>query len=332
MVNRIARILLLSDSHCMVVPPWKQKGQTDKGFAGRIIEFPIAIWKIFNFHFFVKAIKRVGKMGRFDKIIYCGDLAECVYNERGMKTERDIKEMERFKAHIELGIDVERENIHYLPGDHELGYILPLSSDPGGGVSWKSINNFKSVFGPLFSGFSIRDFHFFLLSSSILMQKSKDFKFQKLKKEQLRMFDGLLAGIPEGRNVFIFSHDPDGLQEIQGHFDTPFFGSYYLRNKNFHAFCGHMYAESSLAQYEKLGKIANAKTLRENFFHWLPSRFEKGRKVMEWAKANLFRMEIFRKYDLQIVPSTAGMMGKGGGFLILNLFDDGTYFVEKYKI
>lgn len=332
MVDLIARILLISDSHCMVVPPWKQKGQTEKGIAGWIVEFFIAIWKLFNFHFFIKAVEKIGKMGSFDRVIYCGDLAECVYNERGMITRKDLKEMERFKAFVELGINVKKENIHYLPGDHELGYILPLSCDPEGGISRKSICNFQSVFGPLFSAFSIGEFHFILLSSSLLIQKSKDAELLSLKEDQFKMFDGILEKILEGKDVFLFLHDPDGLQAIKSHFDTPYLGSYYLRNKNFHTFCGHMHAESSLKSYENLGRIANARTVKEKFSHWLFSLFKKGRKVMEWAKGNIRRMEIFRKYDLQIIPSTAGMMGKGGGFLILDLYDDGTYSIEKHKI
>lgn len=206
MANIIARILLLSDSHCMVVPPWKQKGQTEKGIAGWIIEFFIAIWKLFNFRFFVKAVEKIGKMGSFDRVIYCGDLAECVYNERGMITDKDIKEMERFKAFIELGISVKREDIYYLPGDHELGYILPLSCDPQGGISRKSICNFQSVFGLLFSAFSIGEFHFLLLSSSLLIQKSKDAEFLSLKGDQFKMFDSILEKIPEGkRRFFVFA-------------------------------------------------------------------------------------------------------------------------------
>lgn len=334
MKELLARILLMSDSHCMVVPPWKQKGQTEKGLAGWIVEFFISIWKLFNLHFFVKAIEKIGKMGKFDKVIYCGDLAECVYNERGMITGKDLKEMERFKAFIELGIDVKKENIHYLPGDHELGYILPLSCDPEGGISWKSIDNFQSVFGPLFSGFAIEKFSFILLCPSLFIQPidhlsddEKKYIF-KLRDDQYNFVWNYFADRKKEGIVFLFMHDPDALEQ----FDAQALNYNVLRGRKYKAFSGHMHAEESLASYKRLGRIANAQTWLEKFCRWFFNRNKKGRKVMRWAKGNLCRMEIFRKYELQVVPSTAGMMGKGGGFLILNLFDDGSYEIEKHKI
>lgn len=332
MANLIARILLISDFHWMIVPPWKQKGQTEEGFLGKIIEFFISVWKLFNNNAARKALEKISKMGPFTKVILLGDLAECEWNERGIILPNDIRELAELKKLIESSVKAKREDFHYLAGDHELGYTLPLSSDPGGGISRKSIDNFQSVFGPLYTGFSIGEFHFLLLSSSLLTQKSKNSEFQKLKKDQFEIFDSMLEKISEAKDVFIFLHDPDGLREIQSHFDIPYLGSYYLRNKNFHAFCGHMHAEDSLKKYQNLGRIANAKSLKEKILKWLFNCFKKGVKVMEWAKGNLRRVEIFKKYDLQIVPSTAGMMGRGGGFLVLNLYDDGTYSVEKHKI
>lgn len=334
MAKLIARILLISDSHCMVVPPWKQKGQTEKGVAGRIVEFFISIWKLFNFHFFTKAIKEIGKMGKFDKVICCGDLAECVYNERGMVTGKDAEEMKRFKAFIELGIDAEIENFHYLPGDHELGYILPLSCDPDGGISWKSIDNFQSVFGPLFSGFTIEKFKFILLCPSLFIQpidhlsESEKKYIVKLQDNQQNFIWNYFADKKKEGIVFIFMHDPDGLDQ----FNAIVLNYNVLRNRKYKALCGHMHAEASLEKYQNLGRIAKAISFKEKCLRWFFNRFEKGKKVIAWAKGNLCRMEIFKKYDLQIVPSTAGMMGRGGGFLVLNLYDDGSYEIEKHKI
>ncbi len=335
MKERIARILLMSDSHCMVIPHWKQKGQTEKGAVGWIVEFFISIWKLFNFRFFKKALKKAGSMGRFDKVIYCGDLAECVWNERGMITTNDIHAIERFKALIELGIDVRVNDIHYIPGDHELGYILPLSCDPKGGISWRSINNFESLFGPLFSGFSIEDFHFLLLSSSLIIQSvehlsERERKFIiRLRDNQYNFIRNYFACRKELGTVFLFLHDPDVLEA---------FHAQVLKYKvlcggaTLKAFCGHMHTEASLEKYQNLGHIARAISTKEKILRWLFNRNEKGKKVMQWAKDNLRRIELFKKYNLQIVPSTAGMMGRGGGFLILNLYSDGSYEIKKHKI
>ena len=329
MKERIARILLMSDSHCMVVPPWKQKGQTEKGAAGWIVEFFISIWKLFNFRFFKKALKKAGSMGGFDKVIYCGDLAECIYNERGMITSKDVEEMKKLKCLFEQEIEIDPKNVYYLACDHGLGYILPLSCDPEGGMSWKSLDNFQSVFGPLYSTFSICQFHFLLLSSSLLIQPTSHLSVAErkyvsdLQKSQRDFVWEFLGRKNEEKTILVFMHDPDGL-------DSYLFtlGDY----NNFKAFCGHMHAEDSLKKYEDLGRIANAKTAKEKVMSRIFNHFKKGKKIMNWAEGNLRRMEIFRKYNLQIVPSTAGMMGRGGGFLILNLFDDGSYKIEKHKI
>jgi len=326
----VARILLIADFHWMIVKPWQQKGQTDKGILGVIVEFFISIWKLFNNRNVKKALKKISRMGEFDAVFSLGDLTECIYNERGMITENDIKGLVQVRELVERSIRA--KTFYYLSGDHELGYKLPLSADPSGGVSLESVQNFQKIPGSLFGALTIGQFNLILLSSSLLIQKLNEPELVELRNKQFEMLDKALENIAVGEDVFIFLHDPDGLQEIEKYFDTPYFGSYYLRNKHFHTFCGHLHAEESLRSYEKLGRIANAKTMGEKIKRWIFMKNEKGRKVMRWAKGNLWRLEIFRKYDLHIIPATGGMMGKGGGFLILNLFEDGSFHVEKHKV
>lgn len=338
MANLIARILLISDFHWMIVPPWKQKGQTKKGFLGRSIEFFISIWKLFNNNAARKALEKISKMGPFTKVISLGDLAECEWNERGMILPSDVKEFEKLKELIESSTKADREDFHYLAGDHELGYILSLSSDPDGGISWRSVDNFQSVFSPLFAGFTIGKFNFILLCPSLFIQPinhltaSEKKYIRKLQDDQYNFVWNYFADRKKEGIVFTFLHDPDALEQ----FNAQVLNHNVLKGRKYKAFCGHMHAEDSLRKYELMGKIANGEKAKGVLAYFLRrfmcGKSEKGKKVKEWAKGNLRRLEIFRTYDLQVVPSTAGMMGKGGGFLILDLYDDGTYSVEKHKI
>jgi len=331
--NLIARILLISDFHWMVVPPWRQKGQTKKGFFGHIVEFFISIWKLFNNRNMMKALGKISQSGSFTRVISLGDLTECEWNERGMILSSDVRELAELKKLIESSIKVKREAFHYLAGDHELGYILPLSCDPDGGISWESIGNFQSVFNSLFSGFTIGENHFLLLSSALMtlslyylsIAEARD--IYKLQEDQRNFIWNFLADKRKDDRIFIFLHDPDALETFDAYtnnFDV-------MKGRKYKAFCGHMHAEEGLKSYENLGKIANAKTIFQRIVRWFFNRTKKGKKVMKWAKGNLKRTAIFKKYDLQIVPATGGMMGKGRGFLILNLHDDGSHEIEKHN-
>lgn len=327
MAKKIARILLISDFHWMVVPPGQQKGQIIKGFS-RIVEGVINIWKRWNVPNVRKALSKISAMGEFDLAISNGDIAECVYNERGIITQEDIKALRDLKQYLEGQIRLSSPNIvstiRYNSGDHELGYKLPLSVDPNGGISQTSFENFHNIFGPFFQKFSWgSEFHFILLCSSLLIQETNHLReaeknyVDNLKKKQAEFLQNYLDDA-EHKNVFIFLHDPDAIEIID-----PILEKY--PQKRFKVFCGHLHAEESLKDYEQLGRIANSRLAK------IISLYSKGKKIMEWAKGNLQRLEIFKKYNLQIILATGGMMGKGGGFLILNLFDDGSYQIEKHK-
>jgi len=329
MAKRIARILLFSDFHWMVVPPGQQKGQVIKGFS-RIVEGVINIWKRWNVPNVKKALSKISAMGEFDLAILNGDIAECVYNERGIITPKDVNSLRILRSEVESSLS-NVYKIHYNSGDHELGYKLPLSVDPGGGISQTSFENFQIIFGPLFQKFSWgSEFHFILLCSSLLIQKTnhlsgmeKDY-IDNLKEKQIKFLQNYLDDT-ERKNIFIFLHDPDAIEIIDPILEK-------CPPKGFKLFCRHLDAEASLRDYERLGKIANSKHGKLNIIRKISMLSKKGRRVMRWAKGNLQRLEIFKKYDIQIVPATGGMMGKGGGFLILNLFDDGSYQIEKHKI
>jgi hypothetical protein len=320
----IARILLITDFHFMAVPAGQQKGQIIRGI-NRIVEGVINIWKRGNNRRFYKALEKINSLGEFDRMVTLGDILECEFNERGILQEVDLSATQKIKRALHEKIKTTFRM--FISGDHELGYKLPLSVDPEGGISKKSVENYQKTIGRLWYFLHIKKWNCLFLSSSLIKQKfchgSKEeiAYLEKLKRDQLNFVSEELDRLLDGEKVLIFLHDPDVLEVLENRILK------YHGKKKIKVFCGHMHAESSLKSYERLGKIANSW-----FGKKIISKTEKGKKVMDWAKGNLKRMEIFKKYNLQIVPALGGMMGKGGGFLILNLCDDGSFEIEKHKI
>lgn len=338
MKKRIARVLLISDFHWLIVPPWKQKGQVVRGIS-RLIEFFISIWKVWNNRQKRKSqvLQKIKKQGPYDFAIMLGDLAECVFNERGIKTAKDIERLDDFICLLRKSLC---QKMFFIPGDHELGYKLPLSCDPEGGISMESIAHFKAVFGKdnLYQLFKIGRFNFIFLSSSLVNQsidhlpKLDQDEICDLNSEQRVILYDVLAKTKGNETAFLFIHDPDCLEEIDNFIVDLQKDKYVRSDVNIKTFCGHMHAEETLKNYEKLGRIANVSAGYERTLHGFFIRSEKGRKIMEWAKGNLCRLEIFKKYNLRIVPAAGGMMGKGGGFLVLNLYEDGSCKIEKHEV
>lgn len=324
MRDLVARILLITDFHFMSVPVGQQKGQIIKGIS-RVVEGIINIWKKGNNKRFYQALEKISFLGKFGITIALGDILECEYNERGMLQEVDFLAIQKIKKAMYKKIKTKSRI--FISGDHELGYKLPLSVDPEGSVSRRSVNNYRHLVGPLWSYIQIGAFQLIFLSSSLVRQdfsrRSDDeiAYLNNLKENQFNFLSRKLEIISEEDKIFIFLHDPDALEVLENTILK------YHSEKNIKVFCGHIHAEDSLKSYERLGKIANSW-----FGKKIISKTKKGKKVIEWAKDNLKRMEIFRKYNLQIIPALGGMMGKGGGFMILNLYDNGNFEIEKHKI
>ncbi|MDX9912953.1 MAG: metallophosphoesterase, partial [Candidatus Moranbacteria bacterium] len=307
------------------VPVGEQKGQALKWYA-KIFEGIINIWKWWNIKYAIPGMMRkifrlTEEQGmKFDLQIINGDVIESEYNERGMIVELDCLALRDVLYSIPSGVGL-RET-YVVPGDHELGYRLALSTDPKGGISGESLDSFFHVIGPLWQTFVAGGIHFITLSSSLMMQKldhlplkeQSEIKDFRLKQEVF--IQRTLEQIPEGKTVFVFLHDPDAISK----FDEYIRDYYYMHNKNIKVFCGHMHAEWSLDVYRKLGNMALSK--RANL---LPG------KIHKWAKGNRSRLKLFEKYQLQIVPAPGGMMGLGGGFLILTIHN-AKFRIDRYKV
>jgi hypothetical protein len=71
-----------------------------------------------------------------------------------------------------------------MAGGHEIGYILPLSTDPEGGPSERSIQVFEDNFNQIFYTFSEGRYKFVVLSSDLELLKSGSDALMKRKQLQ----------------------------------------------------------------------------------------------------------------------------------------------------
>ncbi|HEX7586391.1 MAG TPA: hypothetical protein VF390_02045 [Patescibacteria group bacterium] len=323
--SRISFLLLTADWHWLTVPVGKQKGQILKGI-GWVLEKTIEIWKWLTVHVWIpRMLKRIGQLGQIDHIIYGGDLIESEFNERGMVSEEDFQQVQRYVSKIRESAEG-YPPMYLAPGDHELGYRLPMSKDPEGGISLKSIRRCMGIFGRPFEYFSVGQIHFILLSSSLLIQsfshrpEDEQAKIAELAREQIGFLIVKLLTIPAVEEVFLFLHDPDALVKVDEIISDKTLPGH-IRDKEILAFCGHLHGEWVLSAYRRLGLMASGKWAR-----FMPE------KIRNWAAGNLERLKTFERYKLRVIPAPGGMMGMGKGFLTLSVYDDGTWEIQRKKI
>ena len=321
MDQKEAKIILLADLHKMIVQPKDQKGQEAVGI-NKLAEWLISFWKKRNKKR-IDNLEKIKGLDNFNSAFFLGDIIECEYNERGMITQNDTEEIKKFKAFLEEKFIPTKLN--FISGDHELGYKLALSTDPQGGISQKSIDNFLEILGQLYQSVKIGNFHIIFLSSSLLHQdfsqrpEDEQRYIQSVKNKQEQFFVQKLREINNPEKAFVFLHNPDTLENIDG------FLSEDLKNKIEAVFCGHVHAVFALAMYNFLGKIANS------FLYDLISRSEGGKNIMHWAKDNPKRLALFKKYNLQVVPSVGGFFGIGKGFSTLYICEN-NYTIRRFKM
>ncbi|HLN19042.1 MAG TPA: hypothetical protein VK255_02620, partial [Patescibacteria group bacterium] len=215
-------------------------------------------------------------------------------------------------------------------GNHELGYELPLTTDPMAGISKKSIRAVLEVYGRdnLYHSFVQEGIRFIFLPYLFAEESAVDLDLDILKQELLAdMLQDLLKNEP----VIIFLHDPDALCY------RPLLGMLRIfRQKIKMVFCGHLHASEILSIFCVLIKIQNSilgAWISGIIFllMWAAFDFRIAKKIYRYFRERKNLPGLVKEFNIQVIPAPGGMMGLGGGFLTLNINDDGTIELEKHR-
>jgi hypothetical protein len=147
--------ILLSDLH--IAPFRAEKFKTQKrNFIESLIHFFAVKLQKKEKKLFEK-MKEIIKAEKISVGISNGDLMESSATERGWAKVEDFQMAKKVIGKLEedLGVRLEMNM-----GNHESGYILPLSTDEDGGISKESMRNFLLVAGreELYRTFVAEDF------------------------------------------------------------------------------------------------------------------------------------------------------------------------------
>ncbi len=311
-MGKITRLALFSDSHMYESKdPLKKKlpGKNTKG--EQIINADTEQ----NETKFILALEKAKGIDGISHLFFGGDMVTG-YGERGATGPDSLEHMLAFKRLL-------NENFRGVPwnfmaGGHELGYRLPLSTDPEGGINEKAISVFEQEFGELFYTFEIGRYKFVVLSSDLeLYEGKKTNKILKLKNLQHDFYRDEISFTTSGQKIVLMLHDPDALVPM-----FPFLKE--NLGKIEMTFSGHQHARWVNKLYPILCRLASADLLKvplKNIFnHYFPNKAD---DVWEYFLENKNNAQIWKALNLQIIPAPGGMFGIGGGFLIADIGDEG---------
>jgi len=271
---------------------------------------------------FVMTLNEAEKIGNID-FIFCGGDMVTGYGERGLIGPDSPEHISNFKKLLD---DSFRETPKkYMAGGHELGYVLPLSTDPEGGPSEKSIEVFEENFNQIFYTFSEGKYKFVVLSSDLELLKGGTENMMKKKKLQEEFYKDEITYTQPEQKVVLMLHDPDAL--------APMF-SFLGKNldKIEKTFSGHQHAEWVKKIYPGICSAASSRVLevplKPIFNKFFPG---KANAVWNYFRENKNNAQIWNSVKLSIIPAPGGMMGVGGGFLVADLKEEGID-VKKIKV
>lgn len=263
---------------------------------------------------FALVLREAEKIGKTD-FLFCGGDMVTGYGERGLVGPDSPEHVATFKRALdEYFRGVPR---YYAAGGHEIGYALPLSTDPEGGPSEKSIQMFEENFNQLFYTFSEGRYKFVVLSSDLILLASDSTSLQKRKALQEEFYKDEITYTHPEQKIVLMLHDPDALAPM---FD--FLGEH-LDNIE-RTFSGHQHAQWVNTIYPHLCAAASSRVLalplNPLFNAFFPGKAD---AVWEYFRKNKDNAAIWSAVKLSVIPAPGGMMGVGGGFLVADLKEDG---------
>ncbi len=269
---------------------------------------------------FVLTLEEARKIGNINFLFLGGDMITG-YGERGLIGPDSPEHITKFKKTLDEYFQELPKR--YMAGGHEVGYVLPLSTDPEGGPSEKSIQVFEENFNQLFYTFSENQYKFVVLSSDLELLKSGSDALMKRKALQEEFYKDEITYTKPEQKVVLMLHDPDAL--------APMF-SFLGKNldKIEKTFSGHQHAQWVNKIYPNLCSMASSRVL-ELPLKLLFNKFFPGKADAVWNyfQQNKDNAQIWSSVKLSIIPAPAGMLGIGGGFLIADLKENG---IEVKKI
>jgi hypothetical protein len=269
---------------------------------------------------FSLALEKTERIGNVD-FLFCGGDMVTGYGERGLVGPESPEHISKFKKVLDEHFrDLPKR---YMAGGHEIGYILPLSTDTEGGPSEKSIQVFEENFNQLFYTFSEGRYKFVVLSSDLELLKGGTEELMKRKKLQDEFYKDEITYTNPEQKIVLMIHDPDAL--------APMF-SFLGKNldKIEKTFSGHQHAQWVNKIYPNLCSMASSRVLelplKPLFNKFFPGKAD---AVWDYFRQNKDNAKIWNSVKLSIIPAPGGMLGIGGGFLIADLKEEG---IEVKKI
>ncbi len=269
---------------------------------------------------------------KINRVILCGDMQENTFNERGLTSEEDVSALQESIATLKSG---SQARVEMTAGNHELGYgHLPLTSDPLGGISEKSVQNFLKVAerDKLFHSFLFGGKRFILVPYLFVEKDKKDW-LKNLENEFAEQFRKVIENSQE--QVIIIAHDFDSLRNHR--LEMPI-RSFLRTGKIEKIFCGHNHARWQFVVDQNLIKMFCSLWLMPIFLVTIPFAmlggylfhgdfmlFEKIRKYYVSRKPILRLAKIFNPIT---IPAPDGAFGIGGGILVYDT-ETGEVSIEK---
>lgn len=298
------KVLIFSDPHYSTK---SEKGEEkwfpplcdfleERGYHAMLQKF-LNFWDTVTQRAFRSMVKKAKDSEPYDLAIGLGDYTPGA-NEKGMLTEKTHLQYVDFES-ILKSIEVHSKLLVW--GDHDVGYRFNVGSKTGvkigtekGGISIESVQAAIKLIGLPFGFFSMGAANFIFISTNLIrnVDENSDRALWVLKIEQESFLAKTMRD--SAGNIFLLLHDPTVLTKETA--VRKILDSY--SNKITAIIHGHLHAEFSRL----------------------------------FAKTSPTYRGLCRKYKTILAPAPWGFMGIGGGFLVMNIYENGTYGIEKQKL
>ena len=269
---------------------------------------------------FIMTLEEAQKIGNIDFLFFGGDMVTG-YGERGLTGPTSLENVKKFKATLDnYFLGTPRQ---FMAGGHELGYVLPLSTDPEGGPTEKSIQIFEENFNQLYYTYSEGRYKFVVLSSDLEMMSGGTESMIKRQKLQREFYKDEITYTGPEQKVVLMIHDPNALAPMFNFLEPNL-------DKIEKTFSGHLHAQWATQLFPNLCTLASSQLL-ELPLKPLFDKYFPGKADEVWAYYSQYRNinKIWKSVKLVTIPAPGGIGGIGGGFLLADLKPEG---IEVKKI